>query len=70
MRLEPHHKRNAQLNPAYNVQISEEAEYITGDGVFQDRNDTTTLIPLLQSMEENLGRTYENIIADSGYESE
>jgi len=70
MRLQDDHMRNAQLKPAYNVQISVEAEYITGVGVFQDRNDTTTLIPLLESMEENLGRRYENIIADAGYESE
>ncbi len=70
MRLKDDHMRNAQLKPAYNVQISVEAEYITGVGVFQDRNDTTTLIPLLESMEENLGRRYENIIADAGYESE
>ena len=62
--------RNGQLKPAYNVQISVEAEHITGVGVFQDRNDTTTLIPLLLSMEEILGRRYENIIADAGHESE
>src|SRR5690554_5670709 len=62
MRLKDDHMRNAQLKPAYNVQISVEAEYITGVGVFQDRNDTTTLIPLLESMEENLGRRYENMM--------
>ena len=47
MRLKDDHMRNAKLKPAYNVQISVEAEYLTGVGVFQDRNDTTTLIPLL-----------------------
>ena len=61
---------NAQLILAYNVEISVEAEYITGVGVIQDRNDTTTIIPLLESMEENHGRRYENIIADAGKESE
>ena len=70
MRLKDDHMRNAQLKPAHNVQISVESEYITGVCVFQDRNDTTTLIPLLESLVENLGRRYENIIADAGYESE
>ena len=70
MRLKDDHMRNAQLIPAYNVQIWVEAENITGVGVFQDRNDTTSLIPLLESMEEILGRIYENIIADAEFESD
>ena len=70
MRLKDDPMRNAQLKPAYNVQIAVEAEYITGVGVFQDRNDTTTLLPLLEFMEENLGQRYQNLIADAGYESE
>jgi len=64
------HMRNSQLKPAYNVQIGVESEYITGVGIFQDRNDIATLIPMLEKMKENLGRKYTNIIADSGYESE
>ena len=47
MRLKDAHMRNAQLKQAYNVQQSEEADYKTGVGVFQDRNDATTLIPLV-----------------------
>lgn len=70
MRLKDDHMRNAQLKPAYNVQIGVEGEYITGIGVFQDRNDTTTLIPFLENMEYYLKVRYEKIIADSGYESE
>jgi len=50
--------RNAQLKPAYNVQIGVqigvEGEYVTVVGVFQDRSDTATLIPLLRDMESNL----------------
>lgn len=38
--------------------------------MFQDRSDSTTLIPFLKDIESNLGVTYKNIIADSGYESE
>lgn len=70
MRLKDDHMKNAQLKPAYNVQIAVEAEYITGAGIFQERTDTTTLIPLLEMMEQNLGRRYQNVIADAGYESE
>jgi len=47
-----------------------ESEYVTGVGVFQDRSDNTTLIPLLKDMESHLKTNYQNIIADSGYESE
>lgn len=70
MHMKDDHMRNAQLKPAYNVQIAVESEYITGVGIFQDRSDTTTLIPLLNDMEARLRRKYNSIIADSGYESE
>jgi len=70
MHMKDDHMRNAQLKPAYNVQIGVESEYITGIGVFQDRNDIATLIPFLNDMESKLKTRYENIIADSGYESE
>jgi len=70
MHMKDDHMRNAQLKPAYNVQIGVEGEYVTGVGVFQDRNDIATLIPFLNDVEANLNARYQNIIADSGYESE
>ena len=70
MHMKDDHMRNAQLKPAYNVQIGVESEYVTGVGIFQDRNDIATLIPFLKEMESNHRRRYENVIADSGYESE
>lgn len=70
MHMKDDHMRNAQLKPAYNVQIGVESEYVTGVGIFQDRSDIATLIPLLKDMESMLGSSYKNIIADSGYESE
>ncbi len=70
MHMKDDHMRNAQLKPAYNVQIAVESEYVTGVGIFQDRSDTTTLIPLLKEMEAKLRSRYKNIITDSGYESE
>ncbi|RJE48049.1 transposase [Dehalobacter sp. MCB1] len=70
MHMKDDHMRNAQLKPAYNVQIGVEGEYITGVNVFQDRNDLNTLIPFLKEMESRSTFRYKNIIADSGYESE
>jgi transposase len=70
MHMKDDHMRNAQLKPAYNVQIGVESEYVTGVGIFQDRNDIATLIPFLEDMEKGTGRRYRNVVADSGYESE
>lgn len=70
MHMKDDHMRNGQLKPAYNVQIAVESEYITGVGIFNDRNDITTLIPMLNNMQEKIGRKHLNVIADSGYESE
>lgn len=70
MHMKDDHMRNAQLKPAYNVQIGVESEYVTGVGVFQDRSDSATLIPLLDNIESRLKACYKKVIADSGYESE
>ena len=70
MHMKEDHMRNGQLKPGYNLQIGVEAEYITGVGIFSDRNDLNTLKPMLQHMETVSGHRYKNIIADSGYESE
>ena len=63
------HMRNGQLKPGCNRQIGVEAEYITGVGVFSERNDLNTLKPMLENMELRSGHRYQNVIADSGYES-
>ena len=70
MHMKDDHMRNAQLKPGYNIQIGVESEYVAGIDVFADRSDTTTLIPFLDRMHEQLGQRHENIIADAGYESE
>ena len=64
MHMKKDHMKNAQLKPAYNVQIGVESEYVTGIGIFDDRNDIATLIPMLNNMKEKIGRKYLNIIAD------
>lgn len=59
MHMKDDHMRNAQLKPAYNVQIGVESEYVTGVGIFQDRSDTATLIPFLKDMETKLKSKYK-----------
>lgn len=70
MHMKDDHMRNAQLKPAYNVQIGVESEYVVGAGIFQDRSDNTALIPFLKDMVSNCSHPIKNIVADSGYESE
>lgn len=70
MHMKEDHMRNSQLKPGYNVQIGVESEYIVGVGIFQNRTDYGTLIPMLQRMEAGIGKRYLSVTADSGYESE
>ena len=70
MHLKEDHMRNAQLKPAYNLQLAVEGEYITGLDISSERSDQLTLIPLIEKMERNLGRRYQDVTADAGYESE
>ena len=70
MHMKEDHMRNSQLKPGYNIQIGVESEYIVGVGVYADRTDYGTLIPMLESMEQGIGVRYQKVIADSGYESE
>ena len=69
MRMKDDHMRNGQLKPGYNVQIGVESEYIVGFGSFSNRTDVQTLIPFLERIKNNCGKTYKRIIADAGYES-
>ncbi len=69
MRMKEDHMRNGQLKPAYNLQIAVNSEYITGLGVFSNRTDFGTLIPLLEKMKKEHGCQYEEVCADAGYES-
>ncbi|MPQ45128.1 IS1182 family transposase [Clostridium tarantellae] len=70
MRMKEDAMKNGQLKPAYNIQHGVDAEYITWLTVGPQPTDTTTLIPFLKSMEENLNFKYLKIVADAGYESE
>lgn len=70
MHMKEDHMRNSQLKPGYNLQLGVEGEYITGVGVSSERSDQLTLIPLLETMQRNLGAAYMDVTADAGYESE
>lgn len=70
MRMKEDAMKNGQLKPAYNIQFGTDAEYVVWISAGPQCTDTTMLIPFLESLHENLGLTYEKVIADSGYESE
>jgi len=70
MRMKEDYMKNGQLKPGYNVQIGVESEYIVGVDISSERSDMGTLIPFMNRMEKNYGKTFENLIADAGYESE
>ena len=58
MHLKEDHMRNAQLKPAYNVQIAVDAEYIVATEIFSDRTDVNTFIPFMEKIKNNLGFEY------------
>lgn len=70
MRMKDDHMRNGQLKPGYNVQLGVESEYIVGLDISSERNDTATLLPLLERMEHQGGLVHDAVITDAGYESE
>ena len=70
MHMKEDHMRNSQLKPGYNVQFGVEGEYVTGVWICSERSDQLALIPLLEDMENHLGKAYVDVTADAGYESE
>ena len=70
MRMKEDHMLNGQLKPGYNIQHAVDSEYIVYVSASWHPTDTCTLIPLLQEMDSRLSFKYQNIVADSGYESE
>ena len=57
----------SNMHAAYNVQFLVSSGFITFFGVFQDRTDYYTLIPLLDKYELYYGNYPVNLCADSGY---
>lgn len=71
MHMKDDHMRNAQLKPGYNMQIGVEAGYVVHCQAFQNRNDVGTLKPFLERWKAlHPKSSFQNVITDSGYESE
>jgi transposase len=69
LRMKDDHMRNGQLKPGYNVQICVNSEFVTGIGVFADRNDVNTLEPFMSTLVKKHEKRYEAASTDAGYES-
>ena len=70
MRMKEDHMKNGQLKPGYNLQLGVEGEFIVTAGLFSERSDTLTVLPLLEHFQEKTGELPNRLITDSGYESE
>ncbi|WP_240613706.1 IS1182 family transposase, partial [Pueribacillus theae] len=70
MRMKDDYMKNGQLKAGYNVQIATEGQYALAYDVFPNPTDTRTLIPFLDTIEENFFELPEHIVADAGYGSE
>ncbi|MDO4199063.1 MAG: transposase [Erysipelotrichaceae bacterium] len=57
----------SNMKAAYNVQFLVSSGFVTFFGVYQDRSDYYTLIPLLEKYEMYCGDYPRNLCADSGY---
>jgi len=62
--------KNGQLEPAYNVQIRAEGQFITGLSLHQRAGDTGCLIPRFEMLRKYNRLKLEALTADSGYGSE
>ena len=70
MRMKEDAMLNGQLKPAYNIQFSVDAEYVVWITAGPQPTDTLTLIPFLKEQEQYFQHRYQQVVADSGYESE
>jgi Transposase and inactivated derivatives len=70
MRLKEDIMKNGQLKAAYNIQAAISSEYIIDLSISSERNDVNTLIPFCESSKKKYGKSFTNLVADAGYESE
>jgi len=69
MRMKEDHMKNGQLKPAYNIQLSTEANFITNYSVHQRPGDTGTYKSHMKLYNQRYDRYPERAIADAGYGS-
>ena len=62
--------KNAELRPAYNVQISTENQILTNFSLHQNPGDTTTLIGHQEQFYSLYGKNSKQVVADAGFGSE
>lgn len=67
MRMKEDHMNNGQLKPGYNATLAVDAEYIVAAMISQERSDSQTFIPMLETLK---GLGYTKPVADAGFESE
>jgi len=70
MRMKEDHMMNGQLKAGYNIQIGTENQFILNYDIHQKPSDTTTLIPHMEGLKEEIDSKPVNLIADAGYGSE
>lgn len=70
MRMKDDYMKNGQLKPGYNVQIATEGQYTLAFDVYPNPTDTRTLIPFLDTIEQDFFNLPQYIVADAGYGSE
>lgn len=70
MRMKDDYMGNGYLKPGYNLQIATENQYALAYDIFHNPTDTRTLIPFLDTIEENYFTLPDYIAADAGYGSE
>lgn len=70
MRMKDDHMRNGQLKPAYNIQVASNGAFIVGVMGSQKANDLHTFVPFMDKLQKSYKGKIENVVADSGYESE
>ncbi|MGE8207167.1 IS1182 family transposase [Heyndrickxia sp. NPDC080065] len=70
MRMKDDYMKNGQLKAGYNVQVATEGQYALAYSLFPNPTDTRTLIPFLDTIEEDYFKLPKHIVADAGYGSE
>jgi hypothetical protein len=70
MRMKATHMNNGQLNPAYNLQIGTEKQFIAHFDFFPNPADFHTFIPFNTGFKERYGKMPPEEVADSGYGNE
>lgn len=70
MRMKDDYMKNGQLKAGYNVQVATEGQYALAYQLFPNPTDTRTLIPFLDTIEEDYFELPAHIVADAGYGSE